>query len=151
MCYNHNMLEFFIVSNQHIASCIMIIRSRALFFEVVLLVNLTGVTSCSHSSAPIAKKTDAGSSLEFEVNRLYLDINRAQAIERRDSGEHHPEEPIFYEYGTDSHHRAYRFANLRAFRLDIKHRIDSLQVAGRVISYDTMVTGKGAVGKMIVD
>jgi hypothetical protein len=80
-----------------------------------------------------------------------MDIIRAQDIALRESDVPSPDEPIFYEYGTDAHHKAYRFANLRAFRLDIKHRMDSLRVAGKVLSYDTIVTRPGTVGKMIVD
>ncbi|RZJ58136.1 MAG: hypothetical protein EOO55_01650 [Hymenobacter sp.] len=85
------------------------------------------------------------------ANRLYLDINYAQAIAHREPNMPAADGPISYEHGTNADHKAYRFANLRAFRLDIKRRMDSLRVAGRVLDYDTIVTGQGPIGKMVTD
>lgn len=88
------------------------------------------------------------------INRLYLDISYAQDVERHDPivGGRSPDKPITYEFGSDSlHHHSYRFANLRALRIDIKRRLDSLRRAGLVLRYDTTVGESGPVGKMHVD
>lgn len=100
---------------------------------------------------PSTKQVKAGGPPDLVVDRLIMDIIHAQEIEQRKPGMPTPEEPFSYEYGTDADHRPQRFANLRAYRLDIKHRMDSLQMAGRVVRYDTLVTGEGPVGKMVAD
>jgi hypothetical protein len=116
----------------------------------ILLVGWLSLTGCSRLSAPLTKQATPNPS-ELAVDRLYMDIIHAQNIAQRKPNMPAPDEPIFYEYGTDADHKAHRFANLRAFRLDIKRRMDSLRVAGRVLSYDTIVTGEGSTGKMVVD
>jgi hypothetical protein len=116
----------------------------------ILLVGWLGLTACARLAAPSTKQV-APSALDFVVDRLYSDISHAQDIAQRKPDMPSPNEPITYEYGTDAHHQAYRFANLRAFRLDIKHRMDSLRLAGRVLSYDTIAGEAGPTGKMVVD
>ncbi len=117
----------------------------------ILLVGWLGLAGCSHLSAPSTKQAKAGSPPDLVVDRLIMDIIHAREIEQRKPGMPAPEEPFSYAYGTDADHRPQRFANLRAYRLDIKHRMDSLRVAGRVVRYDTLVTDTGPVGKMKVD
>ena len=65
------------------------------------------------------------------------DINHAQSIERHEVGAPGPEEPYRYEFGTNESHRAYSYANLRALRLSIDRRVDSLQKLGVDFPYDT--------------
>ncbi len=108
------------------------------------------MSGCARLAAPLLKQT-VPSSPDLVVDRLIMDIIHAREIEQRKPGMPAPEEPFSYEYGTDADHRPQRFANLRAYRLDIKHRMDSLRVAGRVVRYDTLVTDEGPVGKMKVD
>ncbi len=117
----------------------------------ILLAGWLGLAGCSQLSAPSTKQAKASSPTDLVVDRLYMDIIRAQEIALREPDAPAPDQPIHYEYGTDADHKAYRFANLRAFRLDIKHRMDSLRVAGRTLSYDTIVTRPGTVSKMKVN
>ena len=119
-----------------------------------LLAGWLGLAGCSHlSESPTKKTAAADSSLDFVANRLYLDISYAQDIAQRLPDMPAPEGPISYEHGTNANHKAYRFANLQAFRLDIKRRMDSLRVAGKILKYDTTVMGQGQgpTGKMKVD
>lgn len=124
----------------------------------------TGLTSCSReaSVAPAPPSLTQEEELQnSEINRLYQDIGLAHGIVRQDRmvGIPRPDKPITYEYGNgaDSLYRqVYRFANLRAFRIDIKHRMDSLRRAGLVLRYDTAVhdtpvTESGPAGKMTVN
>jgi hypothetical protein len=117
----------------------------------ILLGGWLSLTSCTHLSTSSTKQAEADSALQSVTNRLYLDISYAQDIAQRAPHMPAPDGPIPYEYGTNARHKAYQFANLQAFRLDIKRRMDSLRVAGRVLSYDTLVTGQGPVGKLKVD
>lgn len=116
-----------------------------------LLAGWLGLAGCSQPAAPSTKQAETGSSLALVIERLNMDIIHAREIEQRQPDMPAPDKPFTYEYGTDADHRPQQFANLRAYRLDIKHRMDSLRVAGRVVRYDTLVTGEGPVGKMKVD
>lgn len=121
------------------------------FLRNSLLVGWLGLAGCSQLAPPSTKQAETGSSLALVIERLNMDILHAQEIEQREPGMPAPDKPFTYAYGTDADHRPQQFANLRAYRLDIKHRMDSLQVAGRVVRYDTLATGEGPVGKMRVD
>ena len=124
---------------------------RIRLFGNSLLAGWLGLAGCSQPAAPSTKQAETGSSFALVTERLNMDIIRAQEIALREPDAPAPDQPVFYEYGTDADHKAYLFANLRAFRLDIKHRMDSLRIAGRVVRYDTIVTRPGTVGKMKVD
>ena len=116
----------------------------------LLVVGWLSLSGCARLASSPPKQA-APSPPDLVVDRLLMDIMHAREIEQRKPGMPAPEESFTYEYGTDADHRPRRFANLRAYRLDIKHRMDSLRVAGRVVRYDTLVTDQGPVGKMKID
>ncbi|WP_460582901.1 hypothetical protein [Hymenobacter arcticus] len=83
---------------------------------------------------------------------LYGDIFSAQQIEQKKPGARRSDEPIDYEFSNDSLHRAYHFANLRALRISIKHRVDSLRAAGvKISSHDTIRTMTATHGVMVIE
>jgi hypothetical protein len=126
------------------------------FLLLSVLLSAAGLSGCPQKSriVPPPSLTQEEEMQNPEINRLYLDISYVQDAERHDPmvGGRTPNEPITYGFGTDSlHHRSYRFANLRALRIDIRRRMDSLRRAGLVLRYDTAVRESGPVGKMKVD
>lgn len=108
-----------------------------------LLAGELSLSGCSHPDNALPKVEDKASSVPYGPveDQLYLDIDAAQQIEKHEPGAHQPDEPINRSYGNDSAHTDYNFANLRALRIDIKHRMDSLRKAGVVLSYDTISVG----------
>lgn len=115
-------------------------RMKLLLPAGALLAGWLSFTGCQHAENPPPEKVlrpTTGPWTPTEA-RLYSDIMYAQDIEHHESGMPRPDEPIHFEAGTDSSHRAYYFANLRALRFSIKHRMDSLRRAGVELSYDTL-------------
>lgn len=108
-----------------------------------LLAGGLALGACSHPDNALPKVKDKVSGIAYGPveDRLYLDIVTAQQIEKHELGAQRPDEPINRSYGTDSAHTDYHFPNLRALRIDIKHRMDSLRAAGVVLSYDTISAG----------
>lgn len=100
-------------------------------------VALGGCPADKNTVETVPKNTTA--QLKPEISRLFFDIAQAQRIEQGALGTKGPEAPIKYEFGTDSLHKTYVFSNLRALRLSIKHRMDSLRAAEAVFSYDTVL------------
>lgn len=109
--------------------------------RLLIPVAFSSLLGCSNpESAPVQTRNPTFTKqLSPEIGRLYNDIAQAQAIEQHKPGSPERNEPIAYEFGTDSAHKAYHFANLRALRLNIKQRIDSLRNAGSSITYDTIL------------
>lgn len=122
----------------------------------LLLVGGATLSECSHSDSPppmdkVGPSIPRNSRLGWEIDRLNNEIFRAQLIEQHASHQGLPDQPITSAFGTDSLHREYHYANLRAFRLDIKRRIDSLKSAGVVPAYDTTSEGPVQHGKLRID
>ena len=109
----------------------------AVGFSLLCCVTLGGCPAGKNAVETVPKNTTA--QLQPEISRLFFDITRAQRIAQGAPGTGGPQAPIKYEFGTDSLHKTYIFSNLRALRLSIKHRIDSLRAAGAVVSYDTVL------------
>lgn len=81
---------------------------------------------------------------ETEAERLVSDIIYAKAIE---SGQlaRPAQEPISIGLVGG---RGYRYPSLRAYRADIRHRMDSLRRAGITVDYDTLITNPIISGKL---
>lgn len=122
----------------------------------VLLAGWLAFTGCQHAENPPPEEKPRWELSKVQLNTaedlLLNDIDHAQSIERHEVGVPRPEEPFHYEYGNNDSHRAYHFANLRALRLDIKRRVDSLRRAGVEFPYDTTHRpGPGVHMKMHVE
>ena len=116
-------------------------RLKLLLPAGTMLAGWLAFAGCQHADAPPPEEKP-----QWELSKVQMttaedlllnDIDHALRIERHEVGAPRPEEPYRYEFGTDSSHRVYYFANLRALRLSINRRVDSLQKLGVQLPYDT--------------
>ena len=118
------------------------------------LLSFTFLNACSHEkpvaqhSAPKTEPKASDSEMEDDVKtRLLLDIIHAKTVEAGELRGMDASSPVITTEATGEQ-KTYHYANLRAFRADIRHRMDSLRTAGVVVEYDTLVTIPMVSGKM---
>lgn len=111
----------------------------------LLLPGLTGLAGCQHNEAeraPARKKentigptTTFGDTTPREdaVDDLAIDLDFARGIERGELPKFKPEDSISVYINKKKH----RFANVHQFRLNIRHRWDSLKAVGAKLDFDT--------------
>lgn len=117
---------------------------------------LFALNGCSHDPAP--SDTMPGEVVERQTgdlmvkesdeegrNRVVADIIHAKALESGQLSRPAQEPVIIMQEG-----HTYRYPNLRAFRANIKHRMDSLHRAGVALDFDTLITNPMVSGKLRV-
>ena len=109
---------------------------RPLALPCVLL--LLALASCRHDEAERTPKIQMVPNSELTPreraeSKLMLDLGWAQRIERGRVRGFGPEDSVsVYVNGKERH-----FANVHQFRLNIRHRWDSLKATGSALDYDT--------------
>ena len=128
----------------------MIIRRELRLPGGTLLIGWLALCGCQHNDNPPPERVirPATGPWTPTEERLYADISWAHLIENHEYPWPRPDQPVNFDYGKDSSYRSYHYANLRAFRIDIKRRMDSLQRAGVELSYDTVEMGPVTHGRL---
>lgn len=99
---------------------------------------LLGLTGCLHDGAERTPKIQMVPNSELTPreraeSKVVLDLGWAQSIERGRMRGVGPEDTVtVYINGKERH-----FANVHQFRLNIRHRWDSLKATGSALDYDT--------------
>jgi hypothetical protein len=120
-----------------------------------LVLTSLALTGCYHSKTPeeraaAERQTVEGRMVPWEeltpreqVEQLVIsDILAAQRIERGEANTRPGDSVTFSRDGKN-----YRFANVHAYRANIKHRLDSLLATGP-LTYDTIPKGPAVTGTL---
>ena len=128
--------------------------ARRLVAVGLSLLNISLLTACSHNepvaqqSVPKAAPKESVAELEDDAKtRLVSDIIHAKTVEAGELRGTDASSPVTITEATGDQ-KTYHYANLRAFRADIRHRMDSLRKAGVAVEYDTLVTVPIVSGKL---
>ena len=118
------------------------------------LLSFNLLTACSHDepaaqqSVPTAAPKESVAELEDDAKtRLVGDIIHAKTVEAGELRGTDASSPVTITEATGEK-KTYHYANLRAFRADIRHRMDSLRAAGIAVEYDTLITVPIVSGKL---